>query len=64
MNHIKHLFLLLLLGINFTPLAAQEPMFSTPLSQRIANYDIQVKLDVEQKKLIAHTKLVWKNLST
>jgi len=34
-----------------------------PLSARIANYDIQVKLDVEQKKLIAHTKLTWKNTS-
>lgn len=35
-----------------------------PLSARIANYDIEVKLDPEQKKLIAHTKLVWTNPST
>ncbi len=34
-----------------------------PLSPRIANYDMEIKLDTEKKHLIAHTKLVWKNPS-
>ena len=58
MNNKLFFFLLL-----FTCLGFQSSK-KAPLSARIANYDIQVKLDIEQKKLIAHTKLVWKNPST
>ncbi len=36
---------------------------SDPLSPRIANYDIQVELDVEQKKLRGTTQLTWRNTS-
>lgn len=53
------LFLLFLL---FTCLGFQSSK-KAPLSAQIANYDIRVKLDINQKKLIAHTKLVWKNPS-
>jgi len=55
----KILFFLFLL---FTCLGFQSSK-KAPLSARIANYEIDVKLDAEQKKLIAHTKLVWKNPS-
>ena len=34
-----------------------------PLSPRIANYEMQIKLDTASKKLISHTKLIWNNPS-
>ncbi len=36
----------------------------TNLSPRIANYDIDVQLDVEQKKIIGSEQLTWKNTSS
>jgi hypothetical protein len=44
-------------------LSAQKPMFIEPLSPRLANYQIDVRLDTEQKKLYGHEILVWKNSS-
>ncbi len=44
-----------------TILFAQKPMFEKPLSPRIANYTIDVKLDTEEKMLYANQILVWKN---
>ena len=55
----KLIFLFLL----FTCLGFQSSK-KAPLSARIANYEMEVKLDPEQKKLTAHTKLVWTNPST
>lgn len=55
MNYKLILFLFL-----FTCLGFQSSK-KAPLSVRIANYEIDVKLDPEQKKLFAHTKLIWFN---
>ena len=44
-------------------LNAQTPTFATPLSPRIANYDIDVTLDAETKKLHGIEKIAWKNTS-
>ncbi len=33
------------------------------LSNRVANYDMDIYLDIEQKKLDASTQLIWKNIS-
>lgn len=41
----------------------QPPMFDPPLSPRIANYDIEVELDAEGKKLYGKEVLVWNNPS-
>jgi len=42
-------------------LYSQKPMFPEPLSPRIANYTIDVKLDDEKKMLFATELLTWKN---
>ncbi len=39
------------------------PIFQKPLSPRIANYNIQVTLDVERKKLDGKEVLIWHNRS-
>jgi len=44
-------------------MAAQTPFFDSPLSPRIANYDINVMLDSETKILTGNEKLTWKNPS-
>lgn len=44
-------------------LLAQESIFPTALSDRIANYDIQVTLDAETKILDGKETLIWKNPS-
>lgn len=41
----------------------QEVIFSEPLSDRPANYDISVLLDTEQKTISAKESIHWKNLS-
>jgi hypothetical protein len=43
--------------------AAQTPpvIFTTPLSPRIANYQIQVKLDPKTHRLAGHERVVWRN---
>ena len=42
-------------------LYSQKPMFPKPLSPRIANYNIDVRLDDENKILYASELLTWKN---
>lgn len=42
---------------------AQSPWFDTPLSDRIANYNIQVKLDTARHQLNATQQLHWHNPS-
>lgn len=54
------LALLLLAGA----LAAQPVLFEPPLSPRIANYDIEVKLVPEKFMLEGKEKLTWHNQST
>jgi len=43
---------------------SQNPLFLTPLSERIANYDISVTLDTIEHKLIGEEILHWRNTST
>ena len=57
MKYSYFILFLVLLSFGF-----QSPS-EVPMSNRVANYDMQVRLDTEQKKLFAHTKLVWKNPS-
>ncbi len=45
-------------------LAAQPVLFPQPLSPRIANYDIEVKLAPDKRMLIGNEKLTWHNKST
>jgi len=48
----------------FVPhLSAQPLIFKKPLSPRIANYDIDVKLDTENRMLYGREKLTWYNKS-
>jgi hypothetical protein len=57
----------LLLGLGgATHLSAgeQTPMFPDPLSPRIANYRIAVRLDPAEKTLSGKETLTWKNTST
>ncbi|QMW01651.1 M1 family metallopeptidase [Spirosoma foliorum] len=42
----------------------QKPIFPTPLSPRLANYQIDVKLNPITKKLDGRETLTWKNSST
>ncbi|MBD3288582.1 M1 family peptidase [candidate division KSB1 bacterium] len=44
-------------------LSAQPVIFEQPLSPRIANYNIDVRLDVEKKLLFGKERLTWKNVS-
>lgn len=45
-------------------LAAQPVLFPQPLSPRIANYDIEVKLAPDTRMLTGKEKLTWHNKST
>ncbi len=45
------------------PIPSIPPIFEHPLSPRIANYHIRVKLDVERKRLDGQEILVWHNRS-
>ncbi len=42
---------------------SENPIFKTPLSERIANYDISVKLDTSNHTLNGSEILYWKNTS-
>lgn len=44
-------------------LKAQRILFQKPLSPRIANYDIDVRLDTEKRMLYGHEVLTWVNKS-
>lgn len=63
MNYYKILFLIILALVVGTTLEGQEMMFPEPLSARPANYDISVKLDTEQKTILAEESINWKNIS-
>lgn len=55
--------LLLLLIVSPLLLTAQDKRFKTPLSSRTANYDIQLKLDTQNKKVHAEQTLTFTNPS-
>ncbi len=44
-------------------LGAQANMFDAPLSPRLANYTIEVRLDTETRKLYGKQKITWTNKS-
>ncbi len=44
--------------------SGQQTIFTTPLSPRIANYDIDVRLDAKTRTLFAHEILHWRNTSS
>ncbi len=44
-------------------LNAQPAMFDPPLSPRLANYDIEVRLDTDSKKLYGKELITWTNKS-
>ena len=58
MQKVIYIILILIMAISSL---AQKPMFSEPLSPRIANYDISVTLIPEEKKLIGSETLKWRN---
>ena len=66
--HQKSLKLLTIFLFFSMPLAAQFPtppqLFANPLSPRIANYDIVVKLDTEKNLLHGKEILTWKNTTS
>ena len=45
-------------------LAAQPVLFPQPLSPRIANYDIEVRLDAKTGVFTGKETLYWRNTST
>ncbi len=45
----------------YHPVKAQPVIFKQPLSPRIANYDISVRLDTEKKMINGKEKLTWFN---
>src|SRR3990172_6736949 len=55
-------FIIFLLAV-FEPVAgrAQPVIFSTPLSPRIANYDIDARLDPQDRAVHGHETLTWTN---
>lgn len=62
MRYKGYFFSLIFIGIAFWA-QAQDPIFSTPLSPRIANYDINVTLDPVKKTLDGKQVLHWTNTS-
>lgn len=58
------LFCAVLLLLCTRPLAAQPVLFSQPLSPRIANYNIDVKLEPATRKLYGKEQLLWHNKSS
>jgi len=60
----KALLLSFLLLLTFPFLYSQPQLFQQPLSPRIANYDIDVRLDAATKKVSGHEVIRWLNTST
>jgi len=61
---MKQTFRSILLILLFCSLGvSRQVIFQTPLSPRLANYDITVKLDVQNKMLHGKETLVWRNKS-
>lgn len=62
---MKIALFLLLSGCGFTGFAQlAKPIFSQPLSPRLANYQIDVTLDPATKKLNGRETLTWRNSSS
>jgi len=59
---VFHCFLWLLFLFSST-VNSQPVIFQEPLSPRIANYDIDVRLDSDTKKLFGKEKITWVNKS-
>jgi hypothetical protein len=55
------LLLLLFTDIAFSQPMTQEVQFATPLSPRLANYDIAATLDAKSKTVTATETITWKN---
>ena len=62
MMKLQKIFFLALITI--TNIFSQTTLFKTPLSERIANYDISVTLDNIEHKLTGKEILHWKNTSS
>ena len=61
----QKLYIAIILLISVSALSfSMKEFFSTPLSPRIANYDISVKLNTEEKTLEGKEILYWKNTSS
>lgn len=61
---MKQLLSLLLLGIALSSVAQPaKPIFSSPLSPHLANYQIDVTLDPVSKKIKGQETLTWRNPS-
>ena len=67
---MKNIFIVVSTLVFFTqqllcqvPLASPAMIFETPLSPRIANYQIEVLLDTEEKTLTGKQLLTWRNTS-
>ncbi len=61
--YINLLIVMLFLGIKSTLALAFTPTFDPPLSPRIANYDMDIKLDAETKIIDGREILTWRNAS-
>lgn len=59
----KHALVIFLNFLFSTGLLEAQIIFKQPLSQRVSNYDISVKLDVENRILDGREILKWKNPS-
>jgi hypothetical protein len=60
-NKFSKPFILVLLLFLAQQINAQPALFEKPLSPRVANYDINVKLDTEKRTLHGKEKLTWYN---
>lgn len=63
MAHLR-LYLLVLLGLASLPLPAQPVMFDEPLSPRIANYQMDIRLDTAEKTITGTSLVSFRNPST
>lgn len=61
---MKKFFLINIFLLIFTTIFSQQLVFEKPLSERIANYNISVKLDTTEHSLHGTQILNWKNTSS
>lgn len=61
--HAWYLFLCLLPTLTLGQLPVPKPIFPQPLSPRLANYQIQVRLNTNTKQLNGTETLTWRNPS-
>ncbi len=65
MNLLAGLFVVTLVSWAADPLASTPPvLFNPPMSQRNANYAIEVSLDAAAHTLNGHERIVWRNITT